>query len=646
MEYTEKIANLKAEFKIGLHKTSDLNKVLKLLDKLGSLIKETRINYNSLDIDYFLKLEKTFFIIDDNYRDNEEHDKTKAIKELQDFTIGIIYNDNLITNENITEKLKEMLDKEENQRVLTNIHSNFSDFKGTDYLQFLIKIIRNESEDERAFRSIRNSHFKKEITEDLGLKKVIKIFFNEDINPDKLKASEKIVKVFEKDNLRCVLSVSYSNWNNQKNYELLFALPEWEYYNYLDEGRFYVNDVISDFELSRKETNFLKDEKTYLLRNLRNKGRIDLDDVFYSASEEIKSSQKAHERKKILKNREKEEQYEVEESIKKLLDKKGNITLNGIKREKEGYFEYQDNRIGYKGFNVLEIENEENDFNEIFNKIVWDYLHIHNRSVSEVSLGLEPLECGNFNITIKTKISKDGSSRYYVEGIRINKNEREDVIKRAICYQKKKDFKSFLKEVSRCSIKIHNVLSTGLTYSIKEDVYTNVQLIREANYHFIVFEKSKYRISNINSLINLQSRGGYYHSDFNAHSLAECLEKNSLLNYEKAIEVIKEGLKGYKEAIKRAKELLKNTISQLKISELEVDNNEYNGKGYLVRGKSGKQYFITDNLKIYEYPNFRYVCVIDKSPIKLNRTDLLISRMYALSNDSMIADQVYTLKTN
>ena len=349
-------------------------------------------------------------------------------------------------------------------------------------------------------------------------------------------------------------------------------MPEWDFYNYLDEGRFFTENVISDFELSKKEIEFLEKEKTTFLRNKD----FGYNEVFYSTKEEIKNSHRAWERKETLENRETEEKSEIEENIKKLLGKKGSITLNGIKRSRSGFFEYQNNKIGYKGYNVLQIENEEKDFNEIFNKIVWNYLNS-----SEI---LEPLECGNFKINIKMKQSKNNyGSMYYVEGIRINKDEREDVIKRAICYQNKKDFKEFLKEVSKCSINIHNVLATGLTFSIKEDIFTNIPLVRENNHHFIVYEKSKYRISNINTLINLQSvrvsNYSYYNNKkFNVNLLAEYLEKNSELNYDKAIEVIKEGLKGYKQALRKAKQLLKETIAQLQIKELEVENENFTGK--------------------------------------------------------------------
>lgn len=639
MEYQQRVANLKAEFKIGLNKTAKLDKVMKLLDELEILIKETEKKYSSLSIFYFLKLENTFFTIND-YRDMDKYEK--EIKALPNFKIGILYSGNVITSEDISEKLTEMLEKEESQRILQNIHSDFSEYKGKDYLNHLIGLIRSESK-EQGYRKIENYQFTKEINDDLKLKKVIKIFFDVDIDTDKLKPSEKIIKVFEKDNLRCALSVSKSGYYDKTNeYHLLFALPEWEFYNYLDEKRYYVNGVISDFELPKKEIDFLFEEKKDLRRNLRNKG-MDYceEDIFYSTKEEIKSCQKAFERKEILKGRKEEEENEVEDNIKKLFKEKGEITLNGIKRIKEGFFEYQNNRIGYNGFDVLNIETEENDFNEIFNNIVMNYLLKGNFDKRD-------LECGNFKININQRQSKNYSNMYYVEGIRINAIEREDVIKRAICYQNKKDFKEFLIEVSRCSINIHNALSTGLTYSIKEDVFTNIQLVRKSNYNFILFGKEKYRISNINALINLQNINyGYYGNNrFNAHILAEHLEKNSTMDYNKAIEIIKEGLKGYREAIKRAKELLSDTIKQLEISELEVDNDNYQGKGYLVKGKSGKQYFITEKLGIYEYPNFKYICVIDKSPIKLNKTDLLVSRMYALSNDSMIADKVYTLKPN
>jgi len=160
---------------------------------------------------------------------------------------------------------------------------------------------------------------------------------------------------------------------------------------------------------------------------------------------------------------------------------------------------------------------------------------------------------------------------------------------------------------------------------------------------FIKYKNKEYRISNINNLITAQD---WSYKSLNTHILAGLLEKNSQLNYDEAIDCIKLGLKRYRESIKKAKQLLQETIKKLDIKLIDVENSEVNGKGYLVTGKSGKQYLVTEGLKVYRYPQMSYICIINKGKVgNLNTTDLLISRIYALKNDSVMAnsDMIYTL---
>ena len=66
--------------------------------------------------------------------------------------------------------------------------------------------------------------------------------------------------------------------------------------------------------------------------------------------------------------------------------------------------------------------------------------------------------------------------------------------------------------------------------------------------------------------------------------------------------------------------------------------------GYLIAGISGQQYFLTKELQIYKYPSMEGVCIVDKSQKNGFRNDRIVSRIFALANDSLIASDVHTLR--
>ena len=75
--------------------------------------------------------------------------------------------------------------------------------------------------------------------------------------------------------------------------------------------------------------------------------------------------------------------------------------------------------------------------------------------------------------------------------------------------------------------------------------------------------------------------------------------------------------------------------------------------GYEVKGNSGKIYFVIEpennnnNFKIYEVlpnNNFNYLCIVNKTNKGHIGKDALVSRLYALKNDTLVAKDIYTLK--
>ena len=106
--------------------------------------------------------------------------------------------------------------------------------------------------------------------------------------------------------------------------------------------------------------------------------------------------------------------------------------------------------------------------------------------------------------------------------------------------------------------------------------------------------------------------------------------------------LVEEGKNRYEKALEKSKLLLEKTMNTLKVTHGNV-----NGKtGYKVRGISKTDYLVENNLKVWKVngTQMEYKCIVDKTHAGQMGKDALVSRLYALSNDVLIAKDVYTLK--
>lgn len=607
----EKEKELIADVKVGLRDLGiPTDEALEKLDEFYNFIEEISEKYGVED--FFCNIGKKGLSF--RYNFNFEDKKYK-------YDMGIILEKKIIPKEDIKEKLEIELRLAKIKNILDSL----------DSLEYQFRIqIDNEKEIWTKFKDLVNRTDDKVIFKRTymgNLSSFLKEFFDYELK-EKTKGENKILKVFEKENLRIAVALKESSYESDYHY-LIMATPKCEIYNYLDEGRFVLFEgncmAIFDFDNEQEDLEFLDSAMIGREFNGKSVGYIDKDRL-----SKLIISKKNKEKLEELKQT---QEKEIEDSVSKAFEKDGKITLNSITRFRDGYFEYQGQKIGFNGFNVFYINKEEKDFNEIFGRIANHYWGGNYQG--------KKLFCGGFSIKLEKKPDKSGESdRFYIDGIRINKGEVVEVLNKALCYQKKKDYLEFLREVSRCSIKIHNVLSEGLIYNLGDrsegDILCKIILERKKNRHFIKFNDNLHQIRNINNLIEIQN---WTYNHLNTHILADRMNKNANMTYDLAIETIKDGLKYYKESLERAKQLLQDTIKSLKVKETEINNNkEFEGKGYLVKGKSGKEYFIGEDLKVYEYPNMRYICIIDKSRTNLNKIDLLISRILALANDKVMIE--------
>jgi hypothetical protein len=283
-----------------------------------------------------------------------------------------------------------------------------------------------------------------------------------------------------------------------------------------------------------------------------------------------------------------------------------------------------------------------------FDDLNWD--SVFETFVDSISLADSEGQIGDvsFKVVYETSVNSTGvtSTRSSLNSFRINKNELADCLRRAVCYTNQDDFNEFLSNVSSCSLKFHRYLQTGVDFQVtgmrSNDGFSfKLPLERKKNIMYIVLGDNEYKVKDTNRLINMQ----------NIRDLGEIM---TLLLGDKVIEgmtltdaksVLKLAKIEYQDAIDKSKKLLEETEKTLKLTKQEnIQMNEVMVKeGYIVNGKL-RQYVVanTEKCEVYEYPTGRYICIVDKSTSQVGK-DKLINRLYALTNDQALAQDIHTL---
>ncbi|MBC8410405.1 MAG: hypothetical protein H8E12_17035 [Rhodobacteraceae bacterium] len=261
-----------------------------------------------------------------------------------------------------------------------------------------------------------------------------------------------------------------------------------------------------------------------------------------------------------------------------------------------------------------------------------------------------------FKLTVKTSTSmrQNGpvtSSRLYLNGYRINTDEIEKCLERALCFTTQESFDGFLASVSKCSLYIHKYLQLGIDVVVKDNFDNTVitmkfPLERRKGINYLVLGQNEFRVSNTNRLIRLR----------NASDILSVV--NTLLNGDTVLNVaavdikaiIVAGKRAYVDAVEKSKELLANTEKVFSLAASTFTINGTQKHGYKIPGKM-RTYFLENNVElderrscgVYDFNTGQYICIVDKSTSQVGM-DKLVNRIYALHNDTLVANQISTLK--
>jgi hypothetical protein len=462
---------------------------------------------------------------------------------------------------------------------------------------------------------------------------------------------KRILHVFEQDNVR----LSLCRGDYRENFNFKRFTPDDEAYNYIDKGRYFLGRLYLWDDIAEAEI----DED--FVEKCGSKFRFKLINA-----EEYRHTQ----RKYRLKVQKEKEEQELKEQLKteaekrlKNMNSKTEIQINGIVFKSNG-IHYSGQEItgtftpfkkGWREINdwgdyytekLDSFRNPEQlDFNIMFEQFVDELVDCEfDGQLGSIKVKVEITETETKNDRTLT--------RYKINGVRINKEEIIPMLKRAICFDKVEDYNALLEKVSKCNLQFHELISNGLQIKFSESAFSSTRydregnqimkliIIRKANKNYLVVGDKEFQISDTNKLINrsIKNKNQRYTPTFS--ELTTLFKEMFTMDDDDLIVLFRNGLKEYVQAVKKSEQFLSETLQLFKVSEIEKDGKH----GYLITGSSGQQYLLTKDLKIYTYPSLSYICIVDKDVGQGFTNDRIVNRIYALSNDSRVAKEIYTLK--
>jgi len=536
-------------------------------------------------------------------------------------------------------------------------NNNKDIYKNMDNLEWIFKNLKLQmAYNIRYFRPWYESEMYKtleKITEDIQPSKEL-----EEIFKGKHSDIGYILKVLEcKDDVR-IAKIYFCD-----RIDYIAVTPENNMYNYIDEGRpLFLNydydhrytwlafDIVSIEDLKNTISNYYAYYKANQ-NTLSNLNRyVDNDTVLSAKNKYLLMEAKRKREEELAKIKNKKYEEAINNLEKKPFEKNG-ITFTKYTMNYENILVDTNKIFDFSVYLNQKSVDELVDFNTLLNIVLKSisYKFIYNsrwNMPSSIRYNadylLEAVEIRKPTIfTIdgkKISISYD-ENKYYVNDIRINKNEIAEVLTHILCYNSIEDFNKFLKSVSSCSLKFHKAISNGIKHTIHIGELTTVELkmVREKSRNYLILGKKKLKINDTNRLINW--------NNYDYKSFIETLINSVDIDFKDIKKLLKEGIERYNKALEKSKKLLEDTMKMLKVEKKVIDGKE----GYVIQGKSGNEYLVEDknnNYPVWKNNNgsLSYVCIVDKSSKNQMGKDGLVSRLYALKNDILIAQDVTTLK--
>jgi hypothetical protein len=320
----------------------------------------------------------------------------------------------------------------------------------------------------------------------------------------------------------------------------------------------------------------------------------------------------------------------------------------------------------------------------------WSHAEITQIEQGEVELKRRALPAFKINgISITASAGFKGS--WFINDIRINQDEVAQAINRAVCCRSAAEYELFLKSISRMSIKRHDIIANGLKVKIhanmsKDEYQTETPGPNAPSLKFIIDSKDKRiklyidenrqvavdigelirKVKSINTKTNnraYHSPGYHYYRNrdyiWAAEQLTEALiaattftsntikedgsveEKATVLiskdDVNKLLKIVEEQNMA---KIERSKQFLATAVKITGAEEVEFLGE----KAYKVTGSLRSYAVVLKTAKVYDFESKQYRCIVNDRHYKGAGYDDVASRLLALKNDSVMQDQIGTLR--
>ena len=186
-------------------------------------------------------------------------------------------------------------------------------------------------------------------------------------------------------------------------------------------------------------------------------------------------------------------------------------------------------------------------------------------------------------------------SNYYINDIRINKDEIHDLLERATCFEQIKNYNDLIKKVSECSLKIHNYLDKGIDIKLNNpidftDINITIVLRRKNKRQYLEIGKSLFLIKNTQKILDLKKvkdLNEFINIILNPKIIQGTISKDLK-------KLIIDGKQKYIDAIAKSKKLLESVINKFNLETKTIIINNESLTGFIVRGQLNN-YFIVNN---------------------------------------------------
>lgn len=414
-------------------------------------------------------------------------------------------------------------------------------------------------------------------------------------------------------------------------------------YDYIDKGHVMCGRVVLCWSATKED-----------IKKCDKINHIDKTHMFKEELEELYEQQ-------VKEEHEEEEQDERASKIFAEIKKTNFVVYDNYSLEADSFYTKDRSiRIGIKGMPVAEtfghdddllLGNLEDPLNTIYERMINQNIFGYNddtkpKSEYDIYAGRVTVAIRFSNVENRaqsTIIESDSNSEklpdkshVFINTIHIRHEDAKECILAAINFSNNTEYIAYLKRVKETSLLGQEILQNGIRVR-SSSVETIVGVIKKGRTWYIKTPKEEYPVDGGISTLRILNNNA---TSSDGLTVLKYI-KRAVGSYDKAWEIVEEGIEAAKRAEAKAKELLQSILT--KFSE-RITPTKFEGEdGYIVEGKK-HNYFLESDLHVKTYPDGEYVCIVDQyDGEKLCKSDRLASRILALLNDITTATKISTL---